>query len=208
MSWWGTIVEFVQSVILSTGAAAGDGAAAGILLVTLGMRLVLIPIMLPFARRSRNHSDTVRRLRPELDELKVRFKKEPEALQKEMSALHARHGIGLVDGSGLIVALIQLPVLIALFQAVHHVSGEHGLASGGLWVGLGAAALSVAALKTAGQADSKVMLAMSAILPVAICIWLGRGIGLYLIAFYAGSVVQGLLTRRAEVAVAAVIAEP
>jgi YidC/Oxa1 family membrane protein insertase len=198
LSWWGPIVEFVQSLILSAGTAVGDGAVAGILLVTLGVRLVLIPIMLPFARKSRHHSDTVRGLRPELDELKVRFKKQPDDLQKEMTALHARHGIGLVDGSGLIVALIQLPVLIALFQAVHSVSGEHGLDSNGLWAGLAAAALSVAALKTAGQAESKVMLAMSAILPVAICLWLGRGIGLYLIAFYAGSVVQGLLTRRSE----------
>jgi membrane protein insertase Oxa1/YidC/SpoIIIJ len=196
LSWWGTIVDFVESLILSTGEAVGGGAAAGILIVTLAVRLVLIPIMLPFARRSRNHTDIVRRLRPELDELKVRMKKQPDELQKEMTALHARHGIGLVDGSGLIVALIQLPVLIALFQAVHRISGEHGLDSGGLLVGLAAAAISVAALKTAGQAESKVMLAMSAVLPVAICLWLGRGIGLYLIAFYAGSVVQGLLTRR------------
>ena len=40
------------------------------------------------------------------------------------------------------------------------------------------------------------MLALSAVLPLVMTIWLGHGIGLYLIAFYAGSALQGFLMRR------------
>jgi hypothetical protein len=40
------------------------------------------------------------------------------------------------------------------------------------------------------------MLALSAILPFVMTLWLGQGIGLYLTAFYAGSALQGVLMRR------------
>jgi hypothetical protein len=44
---------------------------------------------------------------------------------------------------------------------------------------------------------------MSAILPVAICLWLGPGVGLYLTAFYAAGAIQALVMRRATPTAAA-----
>jgi hypothetical protein len=46
---------------------------------------------------------------------------------------------------------------------------------------------------------------MAALLPIVIAVWLGAGVGLYLIAFYAGSLVQSLLMRRRGVAAAVAV---
>lgn len=197
MPLWSDLVDAIGRLIESVGAALG-GTAAGILAVTLLLRLALIPIMLPLAVRARERQKIVAAMRPEMRELKQLYRKEPDRLQKEIEALHARHGIKVIDGPGLLGALVQLPVLIALFQAVYKVSEGTTLAEGGLLIGAAAAAASAFSVVLAGQGDSKPMLALSAVLPVAISGWLGRGIALYLLAFYAGSAIQGLLMRRRQ----------
>lgn len=196
MGWWAELVEALEGLIVQVGEVAGGSLALGVLLTVLAVRLALIPVMLPLAVRTRDRNVIVRRMKPELDAIKKEFGKDPEREHKETVALHKRHGIGLVDGPGLLGAFIQLPVLIAMFQAIYHISRDTPLASGSILVALLASALSVLGLWLGGQADSKPMLALSAVLPVVMTLWLGQGIGLYLIAFYAGSAVQGALMRR------------
>ena len=196
---WAAFVEVLENLILASGQALGDGLALGILAVTLTLRIALIPIMLPLGARTRDRNIVVKRMRPEMRALKEQFRKDPDRLQKEISALHDRHGIKLVDMPGLLAALIQLPLLIGLFQAVYHLSENTPLATNGFLVGIVASGFSALGVWLGGQADSKPMLAASLILPVAVATWLGQGIGLYLVAFYAGSALQGVLMRKRPV---------
>jgi YidC/Oxa1 family membrane protein insertase len=193
---WTALVHAVEGLIASVAGSAGGSLALGILLTVLAVRLLLIPIMLPLAARTRDRNSIARRLQPELAAIKQEFRKDPMREQKEISELHKRHGISLVDGAGLIGALIQLPVLIALFQAVYHVTRDTTLASSGIVVGLIASALSVSGLWLNGQADSKVMLVLFGLLPLVMALWLGQGIGFYLIALNAATSLQGVLLRR------------
>jgi membrane protein insertase Oxa1/YidC/SpoIIIJ len=193
---WTALVHAVEGLMASVAAAAGGSLAIGILLTVLAIRLLLIPIMLPLAARTRDRNAVARRLQPELAAIKQEFRKDPMREQKEISALHKRHGIGLVDGPGLIGSLIQLPLLIALFQAVYHITRDTTLASPGILIGLIASALSVGGVWLNGQADAKPLLVLFGILPLVMAIWLGQGIGLYLVALNAASSLQGLLLRR------------
>ena len=193
---WSELVQAIEGVIASIAGTVGGSLALGILLTVLAIRVLLIPLMLPLAARSRDWNVIAKRLKPELAALRQEHKKDPMREQKEISALHARHGIKVFDGPGLLSALIQVPVLIALFQAVYHISRDTTLAAPGILIGLVASALSVAGLWLGGQAGSKAMLALSAVLPFVMAIWLGQGIGLYLTAFYAGSALQGALLKR------------
>lgn len=195
MGAWSALVDWVQNVISVAGDALG-GPLLGVLAVTLGLRLALVPLMLPLAIRARERQKVMVRMRPELRALKEQYRKEPDRLQKEIDALHRRHGISVVDLPGLFGALIQLPVLIALFQAVYRLSEGTPLASGGLLLGIVASGISVLSVVLAGQGGSKPMLALAAVLPVGMATWLGRAIAVYLIAFYAGSAIQGLLMQR------------
>ncbi len=192
---WSALVDAVQRFIAAAGDTLGDP-LAGIFAVTFGLRLALIPLMLPLAIRARERMRIMERMRPEMRALKEQFRKEPDRLQKEIEALHARNGLRLIDVPALLGALVQLPVLIALFQAVYHLSEGTSLATGGLLMGVVASAVSVLSVVLAGQGKSKPMLALAAVLPIVVSIWLGRGIGAYLVAFYLGATIQGLLMQR------------
>jgi YidC/Oxa1 family membrane protein insertase len=208
MNPWTALVSLLDSVIRSTADALGGDLGVGIFVLTLVVRLALIPIMLPLARRGKAWRAVHRSIRPEIKRLNKEYAKDPSALQRELKALHKSHGIGQVDSAGLLGALIQVPVLIAFFQAVIEMSADTPLASGGLLWGLVAGGVSWASTALGDSTTPKPMLYLSAILPVGIAIWLGRGVGLYLVAFYLGSLVQSLLMRRGPVAAAPIEDSP
>lgn len=114
-----------------------------------------------------------------------------------MERLHTDAGISTVDMSGLAGALIQLPILIAFFQAVLALpdvqpSGPAILVA----LGAGAAALSFLATWLGGQTQARIFLGGSALLPVIIVLWLGAGVSFYLVAFYGVTAIQSALIRR------------
>ena len=186
----------LEGAIVSVGEILG-GLAMGIFAVTFLGRTLLIPVMLPMAVRTRDRMKVVRRIRPEIKALNLKLKADPHRLERELKALHEANGIKMLDVPGLLAALIQLPVLIALFQAVYAVSEDTALASGGLLVGLLAAALSLAGTKLSGQGEGAAWLMwLSGVLPIGIALWLGKGIALYLAAFYGASLIQALLMRK------------
>ena len=193
---WGELVAAIAGGMT----AVGGSAAWGIFLTTTVVRSALIPVMLPMAVRTRARQRVVRRIRPQIKALDKEFGNDPGLLQKKLTELHEQNGIKVVDWPGLVAALIQLPILIALFQAVLLVSEGTPLESGGLVWGPVASALAVYGTWVGGQSEgAKWLLWMSGILPVVISVWLGAGIGLYLTAFYGAGAVQGVLMRRRDV---------
>lgn len=192
---WGELVEGIAGGM----AAVGGSGAWGIFLTTAVVRAALIPVMLPMAVRTRERQRIVRRIRPQIKALDKELKDDPGLLQKKLTELHEQNGIKVVDWPGVAAALIQLPILIALFQAVLLISEGTPLESGGLVWGPVASALAVYGTWVGGQSEgAKWLLWMSGILPVAISVWLGAGIGLYLTAFYGAGAVQGVLMRRRD----------
>jgi membrane protein insertase Oxa1/YidC/SpoIIIJ len=192
-------VEALASAMTSLGEALGGGRAAGILALVFGTRALLIPILTPLAIRTRDRTRVVRRIRPQIRELDRRLKDHPSELAKRLKALHEANGIKMVDWPGLGGALVQLPILIALFQAVLLVWEPHALGLAATALGVVAAAFAVFGTKVSGQAEgASWMLWLSGIAPVAICVWLGTGVAYYLTAFYAAGALQSLLMRRAS----------
>lgn len=181
---------------MGTSGFLGTSQGLGILVVTFVVRAVLIPVTYPLAVRSRDRRHVFQRIRPELQELKKRHKGDPDRSLEEIQALHERSGISVVDKAGALNALIQLPILIAFFQAVLHLSEGTSLEDGGLLLGVVAGALGVVGTKVGGQTDSRLFLAVAAVLPVGISVWLGAGIGYYLVAFYGAQLIQGVLVHR------------
>lgn len=196
MNPWTALVHAIGSFMLSVGEVVGGGKAVGILLTTLAVRVAMIPILGPLSLRTVARQRVVRRIRPQIKALDKELKDHPDILSRRLKELHEANGIAVVDWGGLIAALVQLPILIALFQAVLELWGAESLTLAGTALGLLAGGVSVLATASSGQAEgAKWMLWMSAILPVAICLWLGPGVGLYLIAFYGAASLQALFMR-------------
>lgn len=84
-------------------------AAAAIVVLTMAVRLPLIPL----ARRQVAADKQRRALAPELRELQRRHRNNPERLRREFSDLYAREGTSPFAGIG--PSLVQAPVFIAMY---------------------------------------------------------------------------------------------
>lgn len=196
MNAWSGLVDGLAASYEAAAAMLGWGLGPAILVVTFLVRLALVPATLPLTLRSRVWQAAYRRLKPEIREARRVHRDDPGRSIKEVDALYASAGIRVVDWSGLLSALIQLPVLVALFQAVLGLSEGTPLAESsvavGVMAGFVAAASSLDGPPKAGR------LAIFGGLPFVFVLWLGAGIGWYLTGVSAATLVQALLTRRAE----------
>ncbi|WP_339279008.1 membrane protein insertase YidC [Paenibacillus sp. FSL W8-1187] len=100
-----------------------DNYGIALILVTLLVRLALMPLMLRQYRGQQVMKGKMKRMQPELEALKARHAdggKTPEAMQKqqkEMMELYSKHGYNPL-AIGCLPLLIQLPILTGLYYAI------------------------------------------------------------------------------------------
>ncbi|KKK37789.1 OxaA-like protein precursor [Mesobacillus campisalis] len=110
-----------------------------IILITVLLRMVLMPLMLRQYKTQQSMKDKMDKLKPELDEIQKRLKatkdeKEQQKLQQEMMALYQKHGVNPLN-AGCLPLLIQMPILMGLYYAI---SESHEIATHSfLWFNLG-----------------------------------------------------------------------
>lgn len=83
-----------------------------ILLLTLLIRVLVWPFMSSQIKATKKMAD----LKPHLDALKSKHKNDKQALAAAQMALYKEHGVN--PAGGCLPALIQIPVFIALYQAI------------------------------------------------------------------------------------------
>lgn len=83
-----------------------------IILLTVVIRLLLYPFM----HHSLKHQKKMQALMPEINKLKEKHKNDAKRMQVEQMALFKAQGVN--PASGCIVMLIQLPILIALYNVL------------------------------------------------------------------------------------------
>ena len=92
-----------------TPVLGGLAAAAAIVVFTVAVRLLLMPLSLRALRGQAAQA----RLAPQLAELRQRFARQPERLQREMSELYRREGTSMFAGFGPL--LLQWPFLSVMY---------------------------------------------------------------------------------------------
>jgi YidC/Oxa1 family membrane protein insertase len=178
------------------------------MVVTFLARLALFPLTLRLARGAAIQQEAMRRLKPELDAIRARFKDDPARLAQETQRILTREGVSILPAAGCLGVLLQTPVLLALYNAV-----SQSAAVGGrfLWIrdiskpDIGLAVLvafvTAASMATGPQPDvpaqqRMLMLAMPAALTL-IALWhMASGVGLYWGVSSVVGVAQGLVVRR------------
>jgi YidC/Oxa1 family membrane protein insertase len=92
-----------------TPVLGGVAAVAAIVLFTAAARLILMPLSL----RGLRGQATQARLAPQLQDLRKRYAKQPERLQREMTALYKRERTSMF--AGLTPLLLQWPLLSVMY---------------------------------------------------------------------------------------------
>lgn len=93
-----------------------------IIILTIVIRLLVWPFMASQLKSAKKMAD----LKPHLDALKSKHKDDRQALASAQMALYKEHGVN--PAAGCLPTLIQLPVLIGLYQAIFALfEGSQGL---------------------------------------------------------------------------------
>jgi YidC/Oxa1 family membrane protein insertase len=133
------VLQELVNVFTSVGPLRAIGAfGLSVMVLTIGIRAVLFPIFGWQLKTSRRIQAEQRLVAPQLQELRKKYKKEPQRLSQEMNALYKEHGISPFSSlTGCIPALVQMPVLIGLYQSIRHFTNAGVLPvsdKGFLWI--------------------------------------------------------------------------
>jgi YidC/Oxa1 family membrane protein insertase len=121
--FWNTlfVVPILNALIFLAGATGYLSLA--IIILTVAIRLLLIPLVLPSMKNMKKQ----RELQPELDKIKKKYKNNKKKQAEAQMALFKEHGFSPMSG-----CLSQIPmlfILFALFGAIRIISDADGLLS-------------------------------------------------------------------------------
>ena len=207
MELWTVFVELVRQILFVLAVPLGGNLGAAIVVLSIGVRLALLPMTLRLAIKAQEIQRTIRHLAPELERLERRHAADPVRLARETQALYKKHGVRVVPSGTMTSLAIQTPIGAGLYQAI-----TQGLARGGrfLWVadlarpdfvvaliaaGLGTLA---ALVTTAGTPEhtARGPSILSGVVTFFLAWRLSAGLGLYWAASALVGVVQAVLVRR------------
>ncbi len=111
--FFGPIVNFLVLILKLLEMVGLPGALGfAIILLTILIRFILWPFTASQVRSTQKMAS----LKPHLDELKRKHSSDKQAFAKAQMALYKEHGVN--PAGGCLPALIQIPVFIALYQAI------------------------------------------------------------------------------------------
>lgn len=203
MTAWLVVVDLFRELVFAAAHLFGGSVGAGVLAVSVATRLALLPLTLRVARRARAHQQQIKALAPELERLRERYRGDRARLMEETLALYQRRGVRLMPGGLLRSMLIQLPISVALYQAVAQGIGRgarflwiRDLAAPDPTVAVVAATLAGFAASSGDTAESRAAFALSAGVTFIIAWRLSATVGLYWLASSGVGAVQTLMLRQ------------
>jgi YidC/Oxa1 family membrane protein insertase len=128
--WMRVLCTWLLDLLRLLADATGSWGLA-ILLLALFVRVALYPFARRALREQKRFNETQRLLKPKLAEIKSRYRGGEQA--EHIEELYRAHGVSPVAGiKPLLLVLLQLPILVALFQILLHAPDLHGV--GFLWI--------------------------------------------------------------------------
>jgi len=127
--WGGYFVGPLSDALDWLAAALFNEYGLAILVITIIVRLVILPLTLKQYKSSKQ----MQAIQPQLKEIREKYATDPKKQQEETMKLFQQHGVNPL--SGCFPLLIQMPVLIALYQSI--LGNPHIREHDFLWVQLG-----------------------------------------------------------------------
>ena len=208
MLLWNHIVDVIRESMFAYAQISNGNNAYGIMAVTFLARLALFPLTLRLAKSAAAQQEAMRRVAPELEEVRARFKNDPARLAQETRRVFAREGVSMLPAAGCVGLLLQSPVLLALFDAVRQCAAMGGRF---LWIGdiarpdmalaLLVAVATAASMAVSPQPDApaqqRQLLMVLPALFTMVALWkMAAGVGLYWGVSSVFGIAQGIIVRR------------
>jgi YidC/Oxa1 family membrane protein insertase len=92
---------------------------AAIILLTLAVRILILPLSIKQTRMMRESQNEMQRVQPQIKKLQAKYKDNRQKLNEEMMKVYKEHGVNpLAPARGCLPLLLQMPVFIGLFYVV------------------------------------------------------------------------------------------
>lgn len=118
MALWTQWLNVLDGLLQFLSSQVGLGEGLAVIILTLLVRTVILPISWSNAYRSLVRHRRIAALQPELRRLKEEFGDQPKLYAEQLVALYRKNGMPLTDAPAILGALMQLPVLLGLYQAL------------------------------------------------------------------------------------------
>ncbi|MBM7644619.1 YidC/Oxa1 family membrane protein insertase [Scopulibacillus daqui] len=134
------LVDPFAKLIHYTASLFNGSYGIAIILITLVIRLILLPFMLKQYKHQQQMKEKMNRIKPEMEAFKSRLKEttDPDKqreIQHEMLSLYKKHGINPISPMGCLPLLVQLPVLMGFYYAIR--SSKEIASHNFMWFSLG-----------------------------------------------------------------------
>jgi YidC/Oxa1 family membrane protein insertase len=110
--------DLISALIANLSQWFGGNLGGAIIVLSLGIRVALLPLTIRLARRARRNQEIIKSLQPEIEQLKKKFEKKPERLFGEMRLLYKKHDCRLFDIPVMLGTVIQLPIFGILYSSI------------------------------------------------------------------------------------------
>lgn len=133
------LVQPFASLIHGTAELFHDNYGIAIIIITLAIRLLLMPFMLKQYKNQQIMKSKMDLLKPEMDAIQKKMKetkdpKEKQKLQQDLMGLYQKHGVNPLN-MGCLPILLQMPILMGFYYAIR--SSEEIATHSFLWFNLG-----------------------------------------------------------------------
>ncbi|MFD1439977.1 membrane protein insertase YidC [Lacticaseibacillus hegangensis] len=184
------------------GSSTASGFGIAIIIITLAVRLILLPLMLNQQKNMTESQEKQRVLKPQLDIIQKQMKK-PGITQEETLRLNAmmqdvykKNGTSMIPSMGCLTMLIQLPIFSGLYQAVAYSPEISSSKFFGIALGQSSMLITIAAtllyfaqsmimLQAYPKSQRKQMQTSAMLNPIMtffFCMFYNAGLGLYFLA--------------------------
>ena len=205
MLLWTALLDLLRVVLFAFAHVCGGSLGGGIIVLSLMIRLALLPLTLRMAARARAYQRALKTLEPALEKLKQRHAADPLAFRAARLQLYAANGLGAAPKGMVAGTFVQAPLGIALYQTVGSIAKRavrflwiHDLSRPDAVVASVAAGLAGAAVMAGPVTPTSRLTATLAAAGTFLLAWrLSAGVGLYWVASNVVGVVQSVLVRRA-----------
>lgn len=118
----------LQNIMIHTAHMVGgqNGAGWGIVIITVVVRLILMPLMLIQQNKSVRQQEKMARLQPQMKLIQAAMKHKGITPQQQMTLsgwqreLYSKNEMSLTGGMGCLPLIIQLPIMWGIYQAVFY----------------------------------------------------------------------------------------
>lgn len=216
MEIWSLWTHTLDAALALLAANFGLSEALTIILLTLMVRLSLLPVSLTSAYRMQRNKEAMERIKPQLETLRKALQDQPRELATQTLALYREHGIVFLDKLSLLNLVSQSVFGIGIFQSLSRTVFQSkflwiaSLAKPDLWLTVLVTVLMLLgmALMPGATHDTSMllMLAVPVVVSVVAVAALPSALGIYWATSNAVTLLQtlalrGLLARRRVAAV-------